>query len=41
MHSPVTPITNVVPLVLVLAVSLIKEAFEDSKRRTKDSEVCP
>lgn len=27
--SPVQPITNIVPLVLVLAVSLIKEAFED------------
>lgn len=27
--SPVHPVTNVGPLVLVLAVSLIKEAFED------------
>lgn len=27
--SPVHPITNVVPLSLVLLVSLIKEAFED------------
>jgi phospholipid-transporting ATPase len=27
--SPVQPVTNVGPLVLVLAVSLIKEAFED------------
>jgi len=28
--SPVQPITNIVPLVLVLGVSLIKEAFEDN-----------
>ncbi|KAK9812802.1 hypothetical protein WJX72_004072 [[Myrmecia] bisecta] len=37
--SPVSPITNVVPLVFVLAVSLTKEAFEDRKRRIKDSEI--
>lgn len=35
------PITNVLPLVLVLAVSLAKEAFEDRKRAAKDKEVCP
>lgn len=29
MCSPVQPVTNIVPLVLVLSVSLIKEAFED------------
>ncbi|KAJ8760979.1 hypothetical protein K2173_022017 [Erythroxylum novogranatense] len=34
--SPVNPITNVVPLSLVLLVSLIKEAFEDSKRFQND-----
>ena len=33
------PITNVLPLVLVLAVSLAKEGFEDRKRALKDSEV--
>ena len=38
--SPVNPITNVLPLVLVLAVSLAKEAFEDRKRAAKDKEVC-
>eukprot|EP00850_Spirogloea_muscicola_P018286 SM000166S02467 [mRNA] locus=s166:161533:170771:+ [translate_table: standard] len=34
--SPVHPITNVGPLVLVLAVSLMKEAFEDRKRYNSD-----
>jgi phospholipid-transporting ATPase len=34
--SPVQPVTNVGPLVLVLAVSLIKEAFEDRKRFLND-----
>ncbi|KAJ1687104.1 hypothetical protein LUZ63_018494 [Rhynchospora breviuscula] len=34
--SPVHPITNVVPLSLVLLVSLIKEAFEDWKRFQND-----
>ena len=37
--SPVNPITNVLPLVLVLSVSLAKEAFEDRKRAAKDKEV--
>jgi len=37
--SPVSPITNVLPLVLVLSVSLAKEAFEDRKRAAKDKEV--
>lgn len=32
LSSPVAPITNVAPLVIVLAVSLIKEAFEDRVR---------
>jgi hypothetical protein len=27
--SPVNPLTNIGPLILVLAVSLMKEAFED------------
>ncbi|KAJ3702718.1 hypothetical protein LUZ61_006423 [Rhynchospora tenuis] len=34
--SPVHPVTNVVPLSLVLLVSLIKEAFEDWKRLQND-----
>ncbi|KAJ7538191.1 hypothetical protein O6H91_11G037600 [Diphasiastrum complanatum] len=34
--SPVHPITNIVPLTLVLSVSLIKEAFEDRKRYQND-----
>jgi hypothetical protein len=38
-RSPVNPITNVLPLVLVLSVSLAKEAFEDRKRAAKDKEV--
>ncbi|CAI5499410.1 unnamed protein product [Closterium sp. Naga37s-1] len=33
---PVNPITNVLPLVLVLMVSLMKEAFEDRKRYNSD-----
>jgi phospholipid-transporting ATPase len=37
--SPVQPITNIVPLVLVLGVSLIKEAFEDNKRWRNDKVV--
>ena len=39
--SPVSPITNVLPLVLVLGVSLAKEAYEDRKRAIKDQEVSP
>ncbi|XVE84951.1 hypothetical protein DITRI_Ditri17bG0052900 [Diplodiscus trichospermus] len=35
-YSPVHPVTNVVPLSLVLLVSLIKEAFEDWKRFQND-----
>ncbi|CAN1321194.1 Phospholipid-transporting ATPase 3 [Linum perenne] len=34
--SPVNPVTNVVPLSLVLFVSLVKEAFEDWKRLQND-----
>ncbi|XP_076889767.1 phospholipid-transporting ATPase 3-like [Bidens hawaiensis] len=34
--SPVSPITNVVPLSIVLFVSLVKEAFEDWKRLQND-----
>ncbi|KAG2702201.1 hypothetical protein I3760_06G079200 [Carya illinoinensis] len=37
--SPVSPITNVVPLSLVLFVSLVKEAFEDWKRFQNDMAV--
>lgn len=37
--SPVNPVTNVFPLTVVLAVSLVKEAIEDAKRRQKDSQV--
>ena len=38
-RSPVNPVTNVFPLVVVLTVSLIKEGAEDNKRRKKDAEV--
>jgi hypothetical protein len=38
-RSPVNPYTNVFPLVIVLAVSLLKEAMEDHKRHAKDVEV--
>ncbi len=41
LRSPINPLTNLVPLVIVLAVSLAKEAFEDRKRRMKDREACP
>ncbi|KAL9325426.1 hypothetical protein ACSQ67_006071 [Phaseolus vulgaris] len=37
--SPVSPITNVLPLSLVLLVSLIKEAFEDWKRFQNDMSI--
>lgn len=37
--SPIHPITNVVPLSLVLAASLIKEAFEDWKRFNNDKTI--
>nr|XP_023895567.1 phospholipid-transporting ATPase 3-like [Quercus suber] len=37
--SPVSPITNVVPLSLVLFVSLVKEAFEDWKRLQNDMSI--
>ncbi|PKA49367.1 Phospholipid-transporting ATPase 3 [Apostasia shenzhenica] len=37
--SPVHPITNVVPLSLVLLVSLVKEAFEDWKRLQNDKAI--
>eukprot|EP00899_Mesostigma_viride_P010371 jgi/Mesvir1/19335/Mv10393-RA.1 len=37
--SPVHPITNMGPLLIVLLVSLIKEGFEDVKRHRKDMEV--
>ncbi|KAG5017302.1 hypothetical protein JHK85_023438 [Glycine max] len=36
---PVSPITNVLPLSLVLLVSLIKEAFEDWKRFQNDMSI--
>ncbi|XVF84838.1 hypothetical protein PTKIN_Ptkin17bG0071800 [Pterospermum kingtungense] len=38
-YSPVHPITNVVPLSLVLLVSLVKEAFEDWKRFQNDMSI--
>ncbi|KAL2904259.1 Phospholipid-transporting ATPase 3 [Bienertia sinuspersici] len=34
--SPVSPITNVAPLSMVLIISLVKEAFEDWKRFQND-----
>lgn len=37
--SPVHPITNVVPLALVLSASLLKEAFEDWKRFINDKAI--
>lgn len=37
--SPVSPITNVLPLSLVLLVSLVKEAFEDWKRLQNDKSI--
>ncbi|CAO2829122.1 unnamed protein product [Amaranthus hypochondriacus] len=37
--SPVSPITNVAPLSMVLFVSLVKEAFEDWKRFQNDLSV--
>lgn len=37
--SPVHPVTNVVPLSLVLFVSLVKEAFEDWKRYQNDNSI--
>ncbi|XP_066385390.1 phospholipid-transporting ATPase 3-like isoform X1 [Miscanthus floridulus] len=37
--SPVHPVTNVVPLSIVLLVSLIKEAFEDWKRFQNDMSI--
>ncbi|OIV94546.1 hypothetical protein TanjilG_25608 [Lupinus angustifolius] len=36
LNSPVSPITNVLPLSVVLLLSLIKEAFEDWKRFQND-----
>ncbi|XP_061338280.1 phospholipid-transporting ATPase 3-like [Gastrolobium bilobum] len=38
-YHPVSPITNVLPLSLVLLVSLIKEAFEDWKRFQNDMSI--
>ncbi|XP_071740152.1 phospholipid-transporting ATPase 3-like [Rutidosis leptorrhynchoides] len=37
--SPVSPITNVIPLSIVLFVSLVKEAFEDWKRLQNDKTI--
>eukprot|EP01102_Stenamoeba_stenopodia_P019726 TRINITY_DN7518_c0_g1_i1.p1 TRINITY_DN7518_c0_g1~~TRINITY_DN7518_c0_g1_i1.p1 ORF type:complete len:1131 (+),score=258.43 TRINITY_DN7518_c0_g1_i1:213-3605(+) len=37
--SPINPVTSFVPLIFVLAVSAIKEAFEDQKRRIQDREM--
>ena len=37
-RSPVNPVTNVFPLVVVLTVSMVKEAAEDNKRRKKDAQ---
>ena len=33
------PVTNVFPLIVVLTVSMVKEAAEDHKRRKKDAQV--
>lgn len=37
--SPLNPASSIVPLVFVLAVTAIKEAFEDIKRRVSDTKV--
>jgi len=37
--SPVHPVTNVGPLVMVIGISMLKEAVEDTKRHKKDNEV--
>ena len=37
--SPVHPVTNVGPLVIVIGISMLKEAVEDTKRHKKDNEV--
>ncbi|KAK3272899.1 hypothetical protein CYMTET_18832 [Cymbomonas tetramitiformis] len=37
--SPVTPVSNTVPLVFVIGVSLLKELYEDLKRHKSDDEV--
>ncbi|XP_039014026.1 phospholipid-transporting ATPase 3-like [Hibiscus syriacus] len=38
-YSPVNPVTNMVPLTLVLIFSLIKEAFEDWQRLQNDKAI--
>lgn len=37
--SPIQPITNILPLVLVLCISLSKEAFEDWRRFRNDKRI--
>lgn len=37
--SPIQPITNILPLVLVLSISLSKEAFEDWRRFRNDKRI--
>lgn len=37
--SPVHPVTNVGPLVIVIGISMLKEAIEDLRRHKKDKEV--
>jgi magnesium-transporting ATPase (P-type) len=34
--SPISPVTAILPLIIVLAVSLIREAFEDCQRASLD-----
>eukprot|EP00899_Mesostigma_viride_P007202 jgi/Mesvir1/16483/Mv10041-RA.1 len=37
--TPITPVTTILPLVFVLAVSILKEAIEDYRRRVADREM--
>ena len=34
--SPLSPVTNITPLVAIVAASLVKEGVEDAKRASKD-----
>ncbi|TYZ66898.1 hypothetical protein PybrP1_002072 [[Pythium] brassicae (nom. inval.)] len=37
--SPLTPFTAIAPLVIVISISLIREAFEDQKKRASDAQI--
>ena len=38
-YSPVSPVTTVLPLVFILAVSVVKEYVEDARRKRADKEL--